>query len=362
MGWTVTNGRDAAAGESGTVYCLDPDKDLRWKEFVCRHPRSSIYHSAGWRAALLRTYGFETVVYTTTPSGLPLQNGLLFCRVKSRLTGRRLVSLPFSDHCEPLVDNPEDLEMLLNSISQEAIRDHWKYVELRPRTPDLGFPPDFAVDQEYWQHVVDLRPNLDQLFRNMSKDSVQRKIRRAERDGLVCQEGRSEFLLDKFFRLMLLTRRRHELPPPPLEWYRNLINCLGEKLTIRVALKDERPVASLLLLTFHQTVVYKYGCSDAGFHNLGGMPFLLWKTIEDAKAKGAQELDLGRTDMDNAGLIQFKERLGATGSKLCYRRFPPTRALSKSPSWKMQAAKTIFSRLPDRFLVAAGKFLYPHMG
>ena len=37
-----------------------------------------------------------------SPPDEPLENGFLFCRVESWLTGRRLVSLPFSDHCEPL--------------------------------------------------------------------------------------------------------------------------------------------------------------------------------------------------------------------------------------------------------------------
>jgi hypothetical protein len=34
---------------------------------------------------------------------------LVFCRVRSWLTGRRSISLPFSDHCEPLVESHEAL-------------------------------------------------------------------------------------------------------------------------------------------------------------------------------------------------------------------------------------------------------------
>ena len=37
---------------------------------------------------------------------------LCFAEMKSWLTGRRLVSLPFSDHCEPLVDSEEDLDVM----------------------------------------------------------------------------------------------------------------------------------------------------------------------------------------------------------------------------------------------------------
>jgi hypothetical protein len=28
-------------------------------------------------------------------------------------------------------------------------------------------------------------------------------------------------------------------------------------------------------------MIYKYGASDAGHHNSGGVQFLIWKTIQD---------------------------------------------------------------------------------
>ena len=46
------------------------------------------------------------VVYTTSPPSLPLSNGIVLCEINSWLTGRRMVSVPFSDHCEPLLDGP----------------------------------------------------------------------------------------------------------------------------------------------------------------------------------------------------------------------------------------------------------------
>ena len=67
----------------------------------------------GHLEALRRTYGYETVVYAANVSGRGLVNGIPFCQIRSRLTGRRLVSLPFSDHCQPLVDNPEEVHELL---------------------------------------------------------------------------------------------------------------------------------------------------------------------------------------------------------------------------------------------------------
>jgi hypothetical protein len=104
-------------------------------------------------------------------------------------------------------------------------------------------------------------------------------------------------------------------------------------------------------------MVYKYGCSDARFHSLGGMPFVLWKAITDAKRVGATELDLGRSDPGNAGLITFKERFGAT-----YQTYanPGLRAIRST--WAERTAKRIFGVLPRGLRVLAGRLIYPHIG
>ncbi len=78
-----------------------PLRDPRWEALVGRHPHSSVFHSGNWLRTLRNVYGYELVVVTTCSPDSPLTNGLLFARVNSRLTGRRLVSLPFSDRRTP---------------------------------------------------------------------------------------------------------------------------------------------------------------------------------------------------------------------------------------------------------------------
>ena len=88
---------------------LDPLRDPRWCMHVQSFSASSIFHSAAWLRALHQTYGYRPEVLTTSDDRKGLGSALLFCSITSRLTGRRLVSLPFSDHCEPLAHNVDDL-------------------------------------------------------------------------------------------------------------------------------------------------------------------------------------------------------------------------------------------------------------
>ena len=344
-----------------TIHIVNPLLDSRWDELVADHPKASVFHQRGWLEALARTYGYEPYVLTTSPVG-PLQNGIAVCRVSSWITGTRLVSLPFSDHCEPLLDDLNDLPEFIRSLRAECDRQLWRYVELRPLSGIQDAEHCLQSTCSYWFHELDLRPQLERLFRGMHKDAFQRKVRRAEREGISYEVGRSEQLLDEFYKLLLITRRRHQLPPQPRALFRNLIECMSDRVQIRVARKNGAPIAAMLTLRHRLSVVYKYGCSDEKFHNLGGMPFLFWRLVEESKASGTERIDLGRSDLDNKGLIAFKDRLGASKKRLTYYRY--ARAARQGAA-TLQDSKTVqrfFSLLPEVIASAAGRVLYRHMG
>jgi hypothetical protein len=345
-----------------TSHCINPLEDLRWSEFLETHPRASAFHAIAWLAALHKTYGYNPVVYTTSAPAECLRNGLVFCEIDSLITGRRLVSLPFSDHCEPLVDQPDEFHALLETLQRQRAEKRWRYIEIRPMNMFDLSGSLFKNTETYCFHHLDLNAELDAIFSGFHKNSIQRKIRRAEREGLTEEVGRSNRLLDIFYRLQLLTRRRHQLPPQPLSWFRNLIEFFGESLEIRVAFKERQPIAGILTVRHKTTLVYKYGCSDLRFHNLGGMHLLLWRAIQDAKKCGLQILDLGRSDQDNLGLVTFKERWNAKRSTSTYARFPAGASQPLSTGWRLKTAKRIFEYVPDALLSAVGTLFYKHIG
>src|SRR5579862_2293966 len=348
-----------------TIFSFNPLQDPRWPELLQRHPAASVFHTRGWLEALRRTYGYEPSVFTTAAPGQKLQNGIVFCRVKDWLRGCRMVSLPFSDHCQPLVDSEENSELLLAAMRQIQAQKKWRYIELRPLTSwqtDEEIESSFVRGEEFVFHALDLQPSLDTIFHNFHKSCVQRKIRRAERETLDYEAGRSESLLAKFYHLLLITRRRHQLPPQPIAWFRNLADCLGDRLTIRIVSKDGQPVASILTLSFKNSLVYKYGCSDGKYHNLGGMPLLFWKAIQEAKESGVQELDLGRSEVDNQGLVEFKEHLGAARFRLAYLRIERQLSHPTLKDWKVRFLRKAVTYMPDPFLKLAGSLFYRYIG
>jgi hypothetical protein len=346
-------------------YQIDPTTDFRWAELVARQPGASVFHSVGWLKALQLTYGYAPVAFTTSPPTSELKNGIVCCSIDSWLTGRRLVSLPFSDHCEPLYDSAEDADFLIRNIQNALTEQKWKYLELRPvhmnfaQTDDNS---DFLAVGKYFLHRLDLRPDSNSVFGSLDKDSVQRRIQRAENAGLSEKCGSSDELLKDFYALFVITRRRHHLPPIPYAWFKNLIQCQGKALEIRVAYKDHTALAAILTLRFRSVVYYKYGCSDARFNRFGATPWLLWRAIKTGKSSGANQFDMGRTQEDNTGLLAFKNHWVRQPERLVYWKFPKSSAVASIDRWKLQMAKRIFSHMPDRLLTITGKLIYRHIG
>jgi len=343
------------------TYTLNPLTDNRWQDLLLRHPSASVFHTPGWLTALQRAYAYDPIVVTTCPPEAELTNGVALCRVKSVLTGSRLVSLPFFDHCEPLASNSDELDRLLSSIAHLGVSSGCKYAELRPLRMSPGACTGFSASGSFIKHELLLTRNPGEVFGRFSKASIQRKIRRAERESVDYKEGRSQELISRFYHLQLMTRRRHQLPPQPLAWFHEMIRNLDESVKVRVAFRKGEAIASIITLRFKDTMVYKYGCSDARYHNLGGLQMLLWRAIEEAIDCGLSEFDFGRSDIDNEGLVVFKDRWGARRSHLTYWT-APSAPYSSRRIWDGAVARRALALVPSRLLAFSGQFLYKHVG
>ena len=343
------------------VYSFNPMTDRRWDALLASHPRSSVFHRREWLQTLADTYGYQPIAITSAEPGKPLSDGIVFCEVESWITGKRLVSLPFSDHSEPLLSEAssdhEFVEWLVNATKKRRLR----YIELRPI--EWSSPAgSLSAGQSFWLHTLDLTKPLEELFKNLDKNNLQRRIHKAERENLEYEKGSSEQLLDELFELLIITRRRHQLLPQPRSWFRNLARNFASDFEIRVVRKDGHAIAAIITLRHRHTIVYKYGCSDEKFHYLAGMPFLFWKIISEGKAEQALEMDFGRTEPENEGLLRFKDQFGATRRQITYLRYSQTNKEASSISSHVPYAGKIFSVLPGAVSWRLGSMLYRHMG
>lgn len=171
-----------------TVYEIDPTSDERWDSFLQKHPDASIFHTRGWLEALRQTYGYKPVAFTTSSPEEPLTNGILFCQIANWVSRPRLVSLPFSDHCAPLVESPGQLTSLLTHLQKKRDGGRWSYIENRAGDAFMDGCSANGKREAFWLHRLDLRPTRAEIFQKFHRNCIQRKIRRAIRENLTAKK------------------------------------------------------------------------------------------------------------------------------------------------------------------------------
>ena len=205
-----------------TIQSIDPLQEARWNDLAARHPSGSVFHTSQCLDALQRTYGYAPTALTTDGAHGQLRDAIVFCRVTNRLTGRRFASLPFSDDCEPPIQNSEGLVALLAELRLRGQADKCSYVEPRPRCETkrgMSFKPASSSSITAWiSGRVPARYSA-----GLIADCIQRKIRRGEREAIEVCDGTGPEALQIFYHLLVQTRRRQGFPPQPLAWFRNIV-------------------------------------------------------------------------------------------------------------------------------------------
>ncbi len=204
-------------GKEAPTVILDPLQRPDWDGLVEAHPRSTVFHGSGWARVLNETYG-HVPMYVCRFEGKGLAQVLPVMEVTSRWTGRRGVSLPFTDACGALGGPGADGRTLYVEAMELGRQRRWKYLECR--NYDAAWEGS-APSLEFYGHVIDLGVGVDRLFSGL-EGAVRRGVRKAEAGGLKVEFGADEESVRTFYKLHCGTRRRHGLPPQPFRFFQSI--------------------------------------------------------------------------------------------------------------------------------------------
>jgi len=301
-----------------TVQITNPLEHPDWNERLLGRGGCCFFHTANWVAALCNAYGFAPS-YLSAETGDRWDGLLPLVEVQSFLTGRRGVSLPFTDSCPIIASDEEVKAALLKAAIELAERRHWRSVELRC---GARLPGDATPSLRYYEHRITLPPGSQQAF-DLLKGPVRTAIRKALRGEIAVEVGTDAPAVREFYRLNCLTRRNHGLPPQPYRFFMHLENrVLAAGLgSVAVARLRGQAVAAAVFLHFGDTAHFKYGASDPRFSELRPNNIVMWEGIRWYIERGFRSLDLGRSNVEHEGLRRFKLGWGAEERELFYYKY-----------------------------------------
>ena len=352
--------RAPAAAPIVTTTCIDPLSDPAWDRLAATHPACTFFHSSAWAKVLHSTYGHEPV-YHRFYRGDQLAAILPMMEVRSALSGRRGVSLPFTDACGPLYfGNVEPSQAVMDHLVRTAQERSWKYFEVRGQGAHL---PDAHPSLSFYHHTLGLRGGPDSLLDQFASP-VRRAIRKAGQNGLVAETSTDLDALLEFYRLHIQTRKRHGLPPQPISFFRNIHeHVIKARLGFVVlARRESRPVAGAVFFHSGKKAIYKFGASDASQQEMRGNNLTMWEGIKTLAQRGFESLDFGRTSLANEGLRRFKLAWGVEEKIVEYSKFDCAQQAWVTARDKASGFhNTIFRAMPASLSRLAGTLLYPHL-
>jgi hypothetical protein len=344
----------------GNLEILDPLNFRDWDEWLASAPDATIFHSVEWARVLTESYGYRPMYFSMginadPPVLLPLME------VSSFLTGRRGVSLPFSDQCSPLLTHNIGPVELKDIVFEHGRREGWRFVEFRDGTL---FNEADTPAISFYLHQLDLTCDLARYLETI-RHGTRSSLNKARRAGVSTSFENSDEAMETFYRLNCLTRKRHGLPPQPPEFFKRLLDhIIVRRLGIIMTVSHEgRPAAAAVCLHFGRNAIMKYAAHDLAVQAVRPNNMLVWEAIRWHAENGFHVLSFGRSDMKNQGLRWFKNGWNLKERVLRYYKYDLKQNCTVAQSRPLvDWSPRIFSRMPVPLLRSIGRVLYKHMG
>jgi CelD/BcsL family acetyltransferase involved in cellulose biosynthesis len=333
--------------------------DVRdWDRRVAELPGATVFHSARWARVLADSYGF-TPVYFVSQAGGGISHLVPLMEVSSPLTGKRGVSLPFSDTCTILVPD-EEIGNVRAEILRHGTESGWRSVEFRD---DLFFKNGSPPSMRCLLHTMSLTPNVESTFASL-RHPTKNSVKKASKVGVSVLRSRSSEGMEVFYRLHCRTRKRHGLPPQPIGFFRKVHDYLVSKNMgcVFEAAYRGRVVASAVCLHFGKQAIVKYSAFDDSFQNVRPNNLLVWKIIVWAGRSGFEQLSFGRSELGHEGLLRFKRGWNLDESPIAYYKYSFRRkTLVPDEHRVINLATKVFPHVPLPVLKFIGRLSYRHI-
>jgi CelD/BcsL family acetyltransferase involved in cellulose biosynthesis len=333
---------------------IDAHDEELWSA-IQAHPLNSLFTSPPWIDALTRTYGFP-VSASADDKNMGAGSAILFSRIRD-FRGDRIVCLPFSDYCDPLVEDVGAWNELIEPILALGAPVSLRCLHHQPATADPRFK---TVAHAMW-HAVDLTRSEQELWDGLS-GSARQNIRKARHNRVAVREENSSEAVRIFHRMHCHVRKsKYRLLAQPLSFFENLRDVFGDRLTVLLAEVDENIIAGILFIEWSGTLYYKFNASVE--ISLRPNDLLAWEGIRLGRRRNLARLDFGISDLTQPGLIRYKRKYATQEQLIKMLRWsPPDHADPRAE----QIGRTL-GRLtelltdptvPDEITVAAGEELY----
>ena len=341
-----------------SIQIINPLEYPHWDDMLHTCGRATFFHTSAWARVLIESYRYEPLYFTIFENG-KLGGLIPVMEIKSILTGKRGISLPFTDMCDPVAGTAETFNRLIKDLAAYGRQAGWRHFEIRGGNIFFPNDPFFA---EHFVHSLELASDEAEVRKNF-KSNTRRNIRKAVNEGVTVTLERSRGAVAEFYKLHCGTRRHHGLPPQPWSFFVKIHEHVISAGMGFVALARYRGrcIAGAVYMLYRDGAIYKYGASNRDSQRLRANNLVMWEAIRWLIGNGFRSLHFGRTELTSDGLLQFKRGWGVAEGRLNYYKYDFKRNRFAARKAGTKTSYDVFRILPMPILRLTGSLLYRHV-
>lgn len=329
--------------------------DAQWDAYVRQHPDGHAYHLSAWPRIIESSFGHPTYRLLARDSDGRITGVLPVTRLKSRLFGDFMVSMPYVNYGGPCADDDATTAALLGEAMALARQHGVRHLEVRTIAPVSVHGLHSRSSKV--SMVLELPATPDELSQRFTS-KLRSQVKRAQREDITVAFG-GEDQLDGFYEVFAENMRDLGTPVYAKHFFRTILRELpGQAVICLLTLRGE-PVAAGFLIGSKRTLEIPWASSLRRYGKLSPNMLLYWSVLKYACETGYTRFDFGRSSPDS-GTYKFKAQWGAQPVQLNWSYWVPDGAAlpDLSPrNPKFQLAIKVWQRLP----IAVTKIVGPHI-
>jgi len=331
--------------------CVDPNC---WEDFIKENSHASFYHRFAWKQVIEETLGLKTFYLAAEEDGC-IQGVLPLVLCSTAFFGRILVSMPFLNYGGICIATRQAKQQLLEKAKEITVSEGARYLELRhTHRVDENLP----VKTHKVSMTITLEACSGKMWEKLGS-KMRGLVRKAEKSGLVVQQGRKE-LLDTFYQVFSRGMRDMGTPVHQKSFFNSILRLMADSIKIFVVYYQGQPVGVAINGYFKDTVEGLWAAAlRKQYPKLLINYALYWEMIRDACDSGYRFYHLGRSSKDS-GAFHFKKKWLAQPKQLYWEYF--LNRVSELPGLsvdnpKYQLPMKIWRRLPLKIANTIGPLL-----
>lgn len=275
-----------------------------WDAFVTNDPAGTFCHLAGWREIMTDVLGHECVFAVDADDAGAWQGVLPLVRVRSRLFGHYLVSMPFLNAGGPLGASAPR-QALGEWAAAEAARSRADLLELRVRDP---VPGSLRVSRRKITVQLALPASEEALWRAFPS-KLRSQVRRPQKEGLEARFGLDQ--CEPFYDVFARTMRALGTPVLPASLFARIARVFPTLVEFAVVYRGAEPVAAGCGFRWKGAFELTWAGSLREHARAAPNMLLYWAFLQRMISRGDRVFDFGRCTPDG-GTHDFKRQWGGS--------------------------------------------------